>query len=306
MTETLGNFAVSAPCIRARASGSRGPCSAEIYVCGAPSNVPGLNTNMKPPARKSCQSTRRTLVTRAVMMRPSTSNRISSPTLMREPRRKLPSLSRSEKRSSIDTSACPWSGSSPHHSPSMSSSLASRLRAIRHGVLARQPATPCLLVAVDVHLTPADGHDARAQRRDHLGPGRVTVGLIEKRLEPVALVGLDVDQKHVGRIRTGLDGEVAQQVGLKRPHPEDEKRAETDGQQDDARLIAWPRDVQNRLPQREMTANTAAAGRRARDRPLPGAVRRRLRRTRPTASAQSQPSRPATTPPQPARLQRRP
>ncbi len=49
----------------------------------------------------------------------------------------------------------------------------------------------------------------------------------------------------------GLDREVAQQVGLQRLHAEDEEGAEADGEQDDARLVARPRDVQHGLAQRE-------------------------------------------------------
>ena len=55
-----------------------------------------------------------------------------------------------------------------------------------------------------------------------------------------------------GAFGPGLDGEVAAAGSTcSVADAEDEERAQADGQQDDARLIAGPRDVQHRLPQRE-------------------------------------------------------
>ena len=76
ITDTFGKRVTSPACMRARASGSAGPLSEAMKVCGAPSKTPGLKTNMKPPARKSCQFTALMLDTRAVITRPRMSKLI--------------------------------------------------------------------------------------------------------------------------------------------------------------------------------------------------------------------------------------
>ena len=65
------------------------------------------------------------------------------------------------------------------------------------------------------------------------------------------LVLLDVDQEHVGPALFELDRELVQQVGLQRADAEHEERAEPDGQQDDARLVARALQAEHRVPQRE-------------------------------------------------------
>ena len=161
--------------MRARVSGSRGPWKRrDEGVRRAWSKVPGRKTNMKPPARKSCQSTRRTLVTRAVMTRPRTSKRISIADVEREPTRKLPSLL------AIDV-GCEETlldrhlrlardiGASPHHSPSMTSSLASSCgRYVTVYSRASPPRPRTCFIAVEIHLAALHGDDAGAQRRDQL------------------------------------------------------------------------------------------------------------------------------------------
>ena len=82
ITDTFGKRCTRSCWKRARASTVAGPFSGATYVCGACSNGPGRNTNMKPPLRDSRHSTFRTLDTRALNVRPSTSNFIVSPTLM--------------------------------------------------------------------------------------------------------------------------------------------------------------------------------------------------------------------------------
>ena len=86
-----------------------------------------------------------------------------------------------------------------------------------------------------------------------------------------------------------LDRELAEQARLQRPDADDEERAEPDGEQDDARLVAGPRQVQ--APR--AAAGTIASSRAARPgRPAPGRPRsarapaRQSRRTttRPTLS----------------------
>ena len=103
---------------------------------------------MKPPARLSVHSTCRTLLTRASMVRPSTSNRIVSPTLIRK---------RSRMLSSIDTSAAP-AGSvvppdSPQNDPSTTRSLVFERRPIRDGVFTgERSAAAHVLVILELNL----------------------------------------------------------------------------------------------------------------------------------------------------------
>ena len=110
----------------------------------------------------------------------------------------------------------------------------------------------------------------------------------------VLLIGLNVDQEHVGRILADLHREVLQQIGLQRADAEDEEGAETDGEQDDARLIAGTRDVQHRLPERER-ARVAQRLHRAHERETRQMQHERGRdETRPTASARRAAIPPAT------------
>ena len=93
-------------------------------------------------------------------------------------------------------------------------------------------------------------------------------GIGEEGTNAVNLVALDVHEKHVGSLFPDLHRELFEQAGLQRPDADDEKRAETDGQQDDARLISRTRQVQHRVAERKRTgpgqrsdrANEPAAG----------------------------------------------
>ena len=206
---------------------------------------------MKPPARKSCQSTRRTLddarrndATEDVELhlvadldartKPKVAVRIAvgEPFLDRHLRLAL---------------------ERPVTPPFPLDDLFVPLepRPIGDGVLPRQPSTAHRLVTIQIHVLATDGHDARAQRRNDLGGATRSAGLVQEGRHLIALALLDVDEEHVGRFGPGLDGEVPEQVDLQRPDAQDEKGAEADGQQNDPRLIAGPRDAQHRLPQRE-------------------------------------------------------
>ena len=70
---------------------------------------------MKPPARKSCQSTRRMLATRAVMMRPEHVEAHLVADADARAERKLPSLSRSEAFLDRHLGLARRAGASPHH-----------------------------------------------------------------------------------------------------------------------------------------------------------------------------------------------
>ena len=85
---------------------------------------------------------------------------------------------------------------------------------------------PVLAHGVDrceVERAPLDADDARAQHRDEARRrrrcrrGRAGYG------DAVALILLDVDQEHVGRIGPEVEGELALQVHLEQPHAEMKK-----------------------------------------------------------------------------------
>ena len=61
----------------------------------------------------------------------------------------------------------------------------------------------------------------------------------------------DLDQEHVGPARRQLERELLQQVGLQRADADDEEAADADGEQDDARLVAGARQVEDGVAQRE-------------------------------------------------------
>ena len=99
---------------------------------------------------------------------------------------------------------------------------------------------------------------ARSTGSSFHAPGAVG-RIAEERAHAVHLVALDVEQEHVGRFRVDLDRELLEQARLQRPHADDEERAEADGQQDDARLVAGPRQVQHGVPQRKRAVRSPAA-----------------------------------------------
>jgi hypothetical protein len=59
----------------------------------------------------------------------------------------------------------------------------------------------------------------------------------------VHLIALDVNQDEVGRRAADLCRELGEQVGLHRPHGQHEETAQAHGHQDDARLVARPREA---------------------------------------------------------------
>ena len=206
---------------------------------------------MNPPARLSDQSTRRTLVTRASITRPMTSNRTVSPTLMRN---------RSRRLSSIDTSASA-DGDASQNVPSRHRFVTLEVRTVGDGVLARQRAAAAhVFVVVEGHFTPLHAGDACAQDRQQ--PRRWCARLLpalEQRGHLRHLILLHVEQEHVGQIRRDVDAELGNEVLLKRAHPDDEEAAETDGEQHDARLTAGSAQLQHRVTQREPVAPATAA-----------------------------------------------
>ena len=75
----------------------------------------------------------------------------------------------------------------------------------------------------------------------------------------VHLAALHVEQEHVGRVGRRLHRELVEQARLQRPDADDEEGAEADGEQDHARLVAGPRKVQHRMPQRKRLRVSRAA-----------------------------------------------
>ena len=130
----------------------------------------------------------------------------------------------------------------------------------------------------------------------------------QERADAVDLRLLDVDQEHVGRVLRHLHRELAEQARLQRPDADDEERAESDREQNHARLIARTRQVQHgvtqrkrpRLRQRRDGRHQRAAGpvqRRTPDRRNP-----RTRRGRPAATRPARPrARPAPRRPRQSR-----
>ena len=171
---------------RARAATARGPPGPSGPFSGATkvlrrlSSAPGRNTNMKPPFRESRHSTSRMLVTRASIARPRMSNRIVSPTLIREPL--VDALLHRHL----------GSGDGPFQNRAGDQALVRlEMVAVRDRELALQPEPPLpdILHAVQLRLLPAHADDARAQHRDELRRGsRRSPGRPETRVTPSTCV----------------------------------------------------------------------------------------------------------------------
>ena len=76
-------------------------------------------------------------------------------------------------------------------------------------------------------------------------------GIGQKRAHALDLFALDVDEEHVRRVLGNLHRELLEQARLQRADADDEERAEADREQDDARLVPGPRQVQHRMPERK-------------------------------------------------------
>ena len=110
-------------------------------------------------------------------------------------------------------------------------------RPVGDDVLAAQSARArAALALLKVNLLAVDGHDARAHGRDQLRRARPSP--VRSNFPRPALVLLNVDQVHVRQVRPPRDVELVQQIRLQRLDRHDEERAEADGHDDDARLVA--------------------------------------------------------------------
>ena len=130
---------------------------------------------------------------------------------------------------------------------------------------------------------PVDTGDAGSQHRDQ---GRGVAGpFLEKPADPGLLVLLDVDQEHVGAVLANLEGERAQQVRLHRLDADDEEAPQPDREQDDAGLVAGPRQVEDGVTHREPGAR--AEGLNQPHQNPPDAVERHRDRREPAAHPQA-------------------
>ena len=98
----------------------------------------------------------------------------------------------------------------------------------------------------------------------------------EERADALGLILLNVEQEHVGRVGRHLNRELVEQAGLQRSDPDDEERAEADGQQDDPRLVAGTRQMQHRVTQRERSRVRERRNDRDQRRGPPGTARTRV------------------------------
>ena len=142
--------------------------------------------------------------------------------------------------------------------------------AVGDRVLARQrPARADVLEALELRLAAADAGDPRAQHRNQPELARRRApDRRETRARRSTCVALDVHQEHVRARRRSISTENScEQARLQRPDADDEEGAEADGEQDDARLVAGPREVQHGVPQRKRGRRASGATARTSTRP---------------------------------------
>ncbi len=132
-------------------------------------------------------------------------------------------------------------------------------------------------------LAADDAGHAGAHHRNQLEIASAVGRIGQERANAVRLAALDVQQEHVRRLFRDLNRELVEQRRLQRPDADDEKGAEADGQQDDARLIPRSRQMQDGVAQRERPRIRERRDQRAR---APG---------RPACSTTARPAKPAQT-----------
>ena len=156
--------------------------------------------------------------------------------------------------------------------------------AIGDRVLARErSARAHVLEALELRLAPADAGHPGAQHRHQLDRPAPCAGSARNARTPSAWSRwMSIRNMSGASADTWIENSL-EQARLQRPDADDEERAEADGQQDDARLVAGPRQVQHRVAQRERSRV-----RERRDRPRPAA--------RPASAARTPaPAKPAQT-----------
>ena len=125
--------------------------------------------------------------------------------------------------------------------------------AVGDGVFARQrPAAPHVAEILEVHLASAHRRHPGAQNRNQSRRRRTSIlPLPEQRFDATRLVALHVDDEHVGAAAVHADGEFGDQIALERTNPEHEETPESNGQQDDARLVTGTSQADDGMPERK-------------------------------------------------------
>ena len=124
--------------------------------------------------------------------------------------------------------------------------------AVRDGELARQASA----VATDVFsrrrfgIAAVHGHDTRPQHGNEGRRARAVRRVLEKRAHGIRLIALNIEQEHVG-VLADPNREFVEQARLQRSDADDEERAEADREQDDPRLVARTRQMQDAVAQRK-------------------------------------------------------
>ena len=128
-----------------------------------------------------------------------------------------------------------------------------------------------LVGAVEVRLAAGDADHARAQHRNQLElAGAVRrIGRETRARRRPGRAGCRAGTCRARRPPTCIENSL-EQARLQRPHADDEEGAEADREQDDARLVARPRQVQHRVAQRK---RPRVRQRRDRARPAPRPAR---------------------------------
>ena len=241
---------------------------------------------MKPPWRASRQSTARTLVTRALTSRPSTSNRTTSPSRMPD---------RSRRLCSMDTSGVSVRPA-PQNRPSTTRSFGCR-RSRHVTVNSRRspPGAPHVLAGRSSCSSAPETAVTRARRTGMAGGGGVPVnGLAATRATPSACAGCTSMRNMSAASPPSVTENWSQQVRLQRAHADDEERAEADrraGRRASGcpgrvrRSTAWRSATDARRRQRADRADERGAHQRQH-----GGDRRRARPTRPARSEASRPA----------------
>ena len=134
--------------------------------------------------------------------------------------------------------------------PAFSRFVRLEMVAIRDDELAADPAAPPHIGdCFEIDLAAVHGGDTGPQHwnESRLGPGT----RLHEPANAVQLILLDVDEEHVRAALLQRDGELLQEIRLQRPDADDEEAAQPDRQQNDACLIARPREAADGVAQRK-------------------------------------------------------
>ena len=173
-------------------------------------------------------------------------------------------------------------------------SLPLERRAIGDGVFASQRAAAAdVLVVLQLDLAARDADHPGAQHGQQARRGCAGVLASRDRVpHGVHLIGLDVEQEHVGSVGRQVHRELGDQVLLQRAHAEDEEAAQADGQQDDPHLRSGTAQLEHGVTQGE-----PARPRQRTNQPNQQRTRQVQNQRGDGQARRSRPARPATIPP---------